>query len=104
MGTSTIGMPPLQTAYLQAAKNSGVILDGLTLMTMNMGGRDNVLDAQTAVAGGAVQLAGMYGINVVAATKKMGILPAIGADDNSVVISLKNASTREQNRCYYRPI
>ena len=54
--------------------------------------------------GGAVQLAGMYGINVVAATKKMGILPAIGADDNSVVISLKNASTREQNRCYYRPI
>jgi hypothetical protein len=95
MGTSANGLPPKQQAYLQAAKTSGVTVDALTLMTMNMGGKDNVADAQSAIAGGTKQLASVYGLNMADATKKMGMLPAIGVDNNGVVIDLGGATKRE---------
>ena len=95
MGTSANGLPPQQQAYLQAAKTSGVTVDALTLMTMNMGGKDNVADAQSAIAGGTKQLASVYGLSMGDATKKMGMLPAIGVDNNGVVIDLGGATKRE---------
>jgi hypothetical protein len=88
-------MPPQQLAYLQAAKNSGVTVDAMTLMTMNMGGTDNVADAQTAITGGTQQVATVYGLSTGDATKKMGMLPAIGIDNAEVVIDLAGATTRE---------
>jgi hypothetical protein len=93
MGTSANGMPPQQLAYLQAAKNSGVTVDAMTLMTMNMGGTDNVADAQTAITGGTQQVATVYGLSTGDATKKMGMLPAIGIDNDGVVIDLAGATT-----------
>src|SRR6202167_106805 len=95
MGTSANGMPSQQLAYLQAAKNSSLTVDAMTLMTMNMGGTDNVADAQTAIAGGAQQVATVYGLSIGDVTKKMGILPAIGVDNNGIVIDLAGATTRE---------
>jgi hypothetical protein len=95
MGTSANGLPGQQLAYLQAAQKSGVTVDGLTLMTMNMGGKDNVADAQAAIGGGTKQLASVYSLSMADATKKMGMLPAIGVDNNGVVINLAGATTRE---------
>ncbi|KAJ6568922.1 hypothetical protein B0H19DRAFT_1256616 [Mycena capillaripes] len=95
MGTGTQRMPAEQQAYLQAAKDAGLAVDAVTLMTMNMGGTDNVADAQTAVAGGAQQVAEVFGISTADATKKMGMLPSIGVDNNGVVIDLTGATTRE---------
>ncbi|KAJ7111018.1 hypothetical protein C8R44DRAFT_933932 [Mycena epipterygia] len=93
MGTGTKGMPAQQQAYLQAAKDAGLTVDAVTLMTMNMGGTDNVADAQTAVAGGAQQVANVFGISTADATKKMGMLPSIGVDNNGLVIDLTGATT-----------
>jgi chitinase len=93
MGTGTQGMAAEQQAYLQAAKDAGLAVDAVTLMTMNMGGTDNVADAQTAVAGGAQQVADVFGISTADATKKMGMLPSIGVDNNGVVIDLTGATT-----------
>jgi hypothetical protein len=64
-------------------------------MTMNMGGTDNVADAQTAVSGGAQQVADVFGISTEDATKRMGMLPSIGVDNNGVVIDLTGATIRE---------
>ncbi|KAJ7438255.1 hypothetical protein FB451DRAFT_1192775 [Mycena latifolia] len=97
MGTGTNGMPAQQQAYLQAAKDAGLTVDAVTLMTMNMGGTDSVADAQTAVAGGAQQVANVFGISTADATKKMGMLPSIGVDNNGVVINLTGATTRESS-------
>jgi hypothetical protein len=97
MGTGTNGMPAQQQAYLQAAKDAGLIVDAVTLMTMNMGGTDNVADAQTAITGGAQQVADVFGISTADATQKMGMLPSIGVDNNGLVIDLTGATTRELN-------
>ncbi|KAJ6506627.1 hypothetical protein C8R45DRAFT_970160 [Mycena sanguinolenta] len=93
MGTGVNGMPAQQQAYLQAAKDAGLTVDAVTLMTMNMGGTDNVADSQTAISGGAQQVATVYGISPADATKKMGMLPAIGVDNDGLVIDLAGATT-----------
>jgi hypothetical protein len=62
-----------------------------------MGGTDNVADAQTAIAGGAQQVATVFGISPADATKKMGMLPSIGVNNNDIVIDLTGATTRELN-------
>jgi hypothetical protein len=95
LGTGTNGMPAQQQAYIQAAKDAGLIVDVVTLMTMNMGGTDNVVDSQTAVASGTQQVANIFGISTADATKKMGMLPSIGVDNNHIVIDLTGATTRE---------
>lgn len=95
MGTGAKGLPAQQQAYLQATKAAGLTPDAVTLMTMNMGGKDNVADAQTAVTGGAGQVGKVFGISTADATKKMGMLPAIGVDNDGVVIDLKGATTRK---------
>ncbi|KAF7368269.1 Chitinase [Mycena venus] len=93
MGTGASGMPDQQQAYLRAAKDAGLIVDAVTLMTMNMGGADNVADAQTAVAGGAQQVANIFEISTDDATKKMGMLPSIGVDNIGRVVNLTGAAT-----------
>jgi hypothetical protein len=90
-----MGMPSAQVDYIKAAQQSGVTIDTLTLMTMDMGGTDNVADAQTAITSGAQQLATVYNLQASDAMQKMGMLPAIGVDDNGVVIDLAGATTRE---------
>ena len=74
-------MPELQYAYVQAAKDNGLTIDSLSLMTMNMGGANIVDDSQTAIFGGAAQFATIYGISFTDAIKKMGMCPAIGIDN-----------------------
>lgn len=89
-------MPSQQLAYVQAAASAQLTIDTLTLMTMNMGGKDNVADTKTAISGGAAQLAGVYKISTDDAIKKMGMLPAIGVDNNGVVVNLSGATQCEQ--------
>lgn len=95
MGTGVSGMHDDRVAYLKATKNSTLVIDALVLMTMNMGGKDNVADTQTAITGGAKQLASVYGISVAYATKKMGMLPAIGIDNDRIIIDLAGATKRK---------
>jgi len=96
VGADSSGMPPQQVAYVQAAKDNGLTIDGLTLMTMNFGGTDNVGDSKTAITGGASQLANIYGISNPAALNKMGMLPAIGVDNDQQVIDLAGMMTLAQ--------
>ena len=70
-------------------------MDALTLMTMNMGGTNNLVDAQSAINGGTQQLAQVYGLSPTDAVKKMGMLPAVGVDNGGVVIDLVDGNTRE---------
>jgi len=93
MGTGTTGMPAAQQVYLQAAQDAGLTVDALTLMTMDMGGTDIVADAQAAVSAGAQQVASILGISAADAIKKMGMLPAIGVDDQQQVLNLTGATT-----------
>jgi hypothetical protein len=65
------------------------------VMIMDMGVKDNVAAGQTAVTGAAAQLAKVQGISNADALKKMGMLPAIGQDDQGVVIDLAGATTRK---------
>jgi hypothetical protein len=97
MGTTSKGMGGDQIKQLQAAKAAGLELDGVLLMTMNMlsAGGDNVQASQDAITGGAKQLSDTLGIGIEDATKKMGMVPSIGVDNNGVIIDLNGAKTRE---------
>ncbi|KAH8814505.1 hypothetical protein DL96DRAFT_1623966 [Flagelloscypha sp. PMI_526] len=82
------GMGPDQIKQVQAAKDANLVLDGVLLMTMNFGTGENVKTSQAAIAAGAKQVSGLYGISLEDANKKMGMVPAIGVDDNKVVLDL----------------
>lgn len=87
-------MPSPQFAYVQAAQSSGLSIDVLTLMTMNMGGTNPVQDAQTAITGGAAQMESIYELPTGSGIKKMGMLPAIGVDNNQQIVDLSGITTR----------
>ncbi|KAH8814503.1 hypothetical protein DL96DRAFT_1623962 [Flagelloscypha sp. PMI_526] len=91
LSTSPSGMGPDQIKQIQAAKDAGLVLDGVLLMTMNFGTGDNIKASQDAIAGGAKQVSDLYGISIEDAKKMMGMVPAIGVDDLKVVLDLKGA-------------
>ncbi|KAH8814509.1 hypothetical protein DL96DRAFT_1820691 [Flagelloscypha sp. PMI_526] len=91
LGALPNGMGGDQARQVQAAKAANLDLDGILLMTMNFATGDNVKTSETSIAGGAQQVADIYGISLDAATRKMGMIPAIGADDGGVVIDLTGA-------------
>jgi hypothetical protein len=97
MSTTSKGMSGDQIKQLKAAKKANLDLDGVLLMTMNMleTGGDNVKASQDAITGGAKQVSEALGISIEDATKKMGMVPAIGVDNNKNVIDLKGAKDRE---------
>lgn len=94
VGTTVHGMPGQQIDYVQTAKDNQLTIDSLILMTMNMGGTDGVKDTQTAIAGGISQLASIYGTTTDEATKKLGMLPAIGVDNSLLMVDLSGITTR----------
>lgn len=87
-------MPSQQNAYVQAAQTAGLSIDGLNLMTMNMGGSNVVSDAQTAITGAAAQLETIYELQKGQGIAKMGMVPAIGVDNNGQTIQVSDITTR----------
>lgn len=84
-----------QQNWVKAANESDFLMDGLNLMTMNMGGNDTAIDAQTAIKGGSDQLKKIYGDKIKSPMDRMGMIPAIGIDDTRQVLDLKGAKTSE---------
>jgi chitinase len=83
-------------ALLQDAKNQGVNVSIVNIMTMDFGNGQNALnDAESAARATASQLAGLYGISTSAAYAKMGLTPIAGQNDDNEYFSQSDASTLE---------
>jgi chitinase len=83
-------------ALLQDAKNQGVNVSVVNIMTMDFGDGQPVLsDAESAARATANQLAGLYGISTSAAFAKMGLTPIAGTNDDGAPFSTSNASSLE---------
>ena len=83
-------------ALLQDAKNAGVKVSVVNIMTMDFYDNQPVLgDAESAAKATASQLAGLYGISTSAAYAKMGLTPIAGTNDDGAVFSQANASSLE---------
>jgi len=83
-------------ALLQDAKNNGVKVSVVNLMTMDFGNGQNALaDAESAAQDSAGQLSSLYGISTSAAYGMMGLTPIAGQNDDNEYFSTANASTLE---------
>ncbi|HET9170200.1 MAG TPA: ricin-type beta-trefoil lectin domain protein [Actinospica sp.] len=83
-------------ALLQDAKNQGVKVSVVNIMTMDFGNGENALnDAESAARATSGQLAGLYGISTSAAYNMMGLTPIAGQNDDNEYFSTANAQTLE---------
>jgi chitinase len=83
-------------ALLQDAKNQGVRVSVVNIMTMDFGaGSNDLADAESAAQGTANQLAGLYGISTSAAYAMMGLTPIAGTNDDGTFFSTSDASSLE---------
>ena len=83
-------------ALLQDAKNQGVNVSVVNIMTMDFGAGTNDLQAaESAAQGTANQLAGLYGISTSAAYAKIGLTPIAGTNDDGTVFSQSDAQSLE---------
>jgi ricin-type beta-trefoil lectin protein len=83
-------------ALLQDAKNNGVNVNAVNIMTMDFGGGTNDLQAaESAAQGTANQLAGLYGISTSAAYAKIGLTPIAGTNDDGTFFSQSDAQSLE---------
>ena len=83
-------------ALLQDAKNAGVNVNLVNIMTMDYYDGQAVLgDAEASTKATAGQLATLYGISTSAAYAKMGLTPIAGTNDDGAVFSQANATTLE---------
>ncbi|HEY3958025.1 MAG TPA: ricin-type beta-trefoil lectin domain protein, partial [Streptosporangiaceae bacterium] len=83
-------------ALLQDAQAQGVKVSTVNLMTMDFGnGQDPLADAESAAAGAAGQLSGLYGISTSAAYGMMGLTPIAGQNDDNEFFSTSDASALE---------
>ncbi|HEV2635973.1 MAG TPA: ricin-type beta-trefoil lectin domain protein, partial [Actinocrinis sp.] len=83
-------------ALLQDAKNAGVNVTVVNIMTMDFGDGENALnDSETAAKGTAAQLSSLYGISTSAAYAKMGLTPIAGQNDDNENFTQANAKTLE---------
>jgi chitinase len=83
-------------ALLQDAKNQGVKVSLVNIMTMDFGaGSNDLADAESAAQATAGQLSGLYGISTSAAYAMMGLTPIAGTNDDGTVFSISDASSLE---------
>jgi chitinase len=83
-------------ALLQDAKNNGVKVSVVNIMTMDFyDGQPVLSDAESAARATASQLAGLYGISTSAAYNMMGLTPIAGTNDDGSVFSTSNAQSLE---------
>ncbi len=81
---------------LQNAKNNGVKVSLVNIMTMDFGNGHNALnDAISAAQATAGQLASLYGISTAQAYAMMGLTPIAGQNDDNEFFSQSDASTLE---------
>ncbi|MET9914988.1 chitinase [Streptomyces sp. NPDC006476] len=91
------GLPSQELGVLRDAKNRGVNVSVVNLMTMDFGDGENALnDAQSAARATSGQLASLYGISKAAAYAKMGLTPIAGRNDDSEVFSQSDAKKLER--------
>ena len=90
------GLPSQEMGLLQDAKNHGVRVSVVNIMTMDYyDGQPVINDAESSARGAASQMASLYGITTSAAYAKMGLTPIAGTNDDGAVFSQANASTLE---------
>ena len=83
-------------ALLQDAKNAGVKVSVVNIMTMDFyDGQPVLSDAESAAKATASQLAGLYGVSTSAAYGMMGLTPIAGTNDDGAAFSQANASSLE---------
>ena len=90
------GLPSAELGVLQNAKNNGVKVSLVNIMTMDFGNGHNALnDAISAAQATAGQLASLYGISIAQAYAMMGLTPIAGQNDDNEFFSQSDASTLE---------
>ena len=90
------GLPSAELGVLQNAKNNGVKVSLVNIMTMDFGNGHNALnDAISAAQATAGQLASLYGISTAQAYAMMGLTPIAGQNDDNEFFSQSDASTLE---------
>jgi chitinase len=90
------GLPSQEKNLLQDAKNNGVKVSVVNLMTMDFGDGQNALnDSLSAAKATSSQLASLYGISASQAYGMMGLTPIAGKNDDNENFTQANASTLE---------
>jgi chitinase len=90
------GLPSQELGVLQDAKNQGVNVSIVNIMTMDFGDGQNALnDAESAARATAGQLSSLYAISTSAAYGRMGLTPIAGQNDDNENFTQANASTLE---------
>jgi chitinase len=90
------GLPSAEMGLLQDAKDNGVNVSVVNLMTMDFGDGENPLnDAVSAAQASAGQLAGLYGISTAQAYGLLGLTPIAGQNDDNEFFSQSDASNLE---------
>jgi chitinase len=90
------GLPSKDLAVLQDAKNKGVKVSVVNIMTMDFGDGHNALnDALSAAKATAAQLAGLYGVSTAQAYGMLGLTPIAGQNDDNENFTQANAATLE---------
>lgn len=95
LATLPTGLPQAQLAQVQAAKDAGVTIDILALMTMDMVPNNVEASSEAAVLAGAKQLEKVYGLRAGSGLKRMGVIPMIGKDDLGAHFSVSDAGKRK---------
>lgn len=90
------GLEPNARALLRDAKNKGVRVSVVNVMTMDFGNGENVLaDAESAARASASQLRGLFGISPAAAYRRLGLTPIAGRNDDTEIFSRADARRLE---------
>ncbi|MEY9864359.1 chitinase [Catenulispora sp. GAS73] len=90
------GLPGDQINLLQDAKNQGVNVSVVNLMTMDYyDGQPVINDALSSAQAAAGQIASLYGISTSAAYGKEGLTPIAGKNDDGAMFSQSDAQTLE---------
>ncbi|NUP46432.1 MAG: hypothetical protein HOW97_03825 [Catenulispora sp.] len=96
LGVDPGGLGTDQLTLLQDAKNQGVAVSVVNIMTMDYYDNQAVLpQALSSARGTASQLASLYGISTAAAYAKMGLTPIAGTNDDGMPFSQSDAQSLE---------
>lgn len=97
LATMPTGMPEPQLEQVQAAKDAGVTIDILALMTMDMVLTDVEPSSEASILAGAKQFETVYGLAAGTGIKRMGVIPMIGRDDQGAQFSVSDAAGRKSS-------
>jgi chitinase len=90
------GLPSRELGVLKDARNNGVKVSVVNIMTMDFGDGQNALnDALSAAKATAGQLAGLYGISTAQAYGMLGLTPIAGRNDDNENFTQSDAATLE---------